>query len=269
MKKKMMLLALVLVVALFVSACGGSSSTNSDTTTAEPAATETEAPAEKNDASASTEAAATAETAGDAVEVDVGGPYPATTNWDEYVITPYYFAETDETLDMLIETNEAHDKFEVLFTFFGDKQDMAFSVNGDELTVDSDLTGFIGKDVQNIYTFIQENITSWNKIGAAAEVVEVDVGGPFPATTNWDEYVVVPYYFEETDENVDMLIETNKAHDKFEVLFNFFGDKQDMAFSVNGDELTVDSDLTGFIGKDVQKIYTFIQENITDWNTIG
>ena len=39
------------------------------------------------------------------VEVDVGGPYPATTNWDEYVITPYYFAETDETLDMLIETN--------------------------------------------------------------------------------------------------------------------------------------------------------------------
>ena len=42
-----------------------------------------------------------------------------------------------------------------------------------------------------------------------------------------------------------------------------------MAFSVNGDELTVDSDLTGFIGKDVQNIYTFIQENITDWNTIG
>ena len=97
---------------------------------------------------------------------------------------------------------------------------------------------------------------------------EVDVGGPFPATTDWDEYVVTPYYFEETDEDVSMLIETNSAHDKFDVLFNFFGDKQDMAFSVNGSDLTVDHDLTGFIGKDVKKIYSFIQENITDWNNI-
>ena len=168
MKKALTAIALVLSLVLALAACsGGTANTNSDTTPnndTAPATSDTEpaTPAETDNTPADT---APAETSGEAAEDDVGGPYPATTNWDEYVITPYYFAETDETLDMLIETNEAHDKFEVLFTFFGDKQDMAFSVNGDELTVDSDLTGFIGKDVQKIYTFIQENITDWNTIG--------------------------------------------------------------------------------------------------------
>ena len=39
--------------------------------------------------------------------------------------------------------------------------------------------------------------------------------------------------------------------------------------AVNGDELTVENDLTGFIGKDVEKIYTFIQENVTEWTPIA
>ena len=201
-------------------------------------------------------------------EVDVGGPYPATTDWDEYLVAEYYFAETDENVDMLIETNSAHDKFAVLFDFFGDKQEMRFSVNGDALTVDYDLTGFIGKDVKAIYAFIQEQKDGFKPI-PKGEVKEVEVGGPYPATTDWDEYAVAEYYFAETDEDVDMLIETNSAHDKFAVLFNFFGDKQEMRFSVNGDALTVDYDLTGFIGKDVKAIYAFIQENVTDWAKIG
>ena len=176
---------------------------------------------------------------------------------------------------MLIETNADHTKYNTLFDFFGDKQEMSFSVNGDELTVENDLTGFIGKDVEKISTFINENVTDWAPIsadGAAATAAagdEVDVGGPYPATTNWDEYTVVDYYFAETDETVPMLIETNADHTKFETLFDFFGDKQDMSFSVNGDDLTVDDDLTGFIGKDVEKIYTFIQENVTEWTPIA
>ena len=106
-------------------------------------------------------------------------------------------------------------------------------------------------------------------LGGAAYAEDVEVGGPYPASTDWDEYVVTEYYFEETDEDVEMLIETNAAHDKFAVLFDFFGDKQEMHFSVNGEELTVDYDLTKFIGKDVKAIYAFIQENVTDWAAIG
>ena len=203
-----------------------------------------------------------------AEEVEVGGPYPATTDWDEYAVTEYYFAETDETVNMLVERNSEHNKFAVLFDFFGDKQDMRFSVNGDELTVDYDLTGFIGKDVKAIYAFIQEQEADFAPI-PKDEIKEIDVGGPYPATTDWDEYAVTEYYFAETDEDVDMLVETNSEHNKFAVLFDFFGDKQDMRFSVNGDELTVDYDLTGFIGKDVKAIYSFIQENITDWAKIA
>ena len=105
--------------------------------------------------------------------------------------------------------------------------------------------------------------------GFVACAEEIDVGGPYPATTDWDEYAVAEYYFAETDENVDMLIETNSAHDKFAVLFDFFGDKQEMRFSVNGDALTVDYDLTGFIGKDVKAIYAFIKEQVTEWKPIG
>lgn len=141
---------------------------------------------------------------------------------------------------------------------------------GDSIAVEN-----YGKATEEFYTFIQENVTEWTPISAGAEAgsaaagEEVDVGGPYPATTDWDEYVVVEYYFEETDETVPMLIETNADHTRFNTLFDFFGDKQEMSFSVNGEELTVEDDLTGFIGKDVEKIYTFIQENVTEWAPIA
>ena len=270
-KKTLMVLALAAMMAL--SACGASQSESTTSAASEdsaPASAVTEATPEPEETAESAETSAAA-----GEEVDVGGPYPATTDWDEYVVVDYYFEETDETVPMLIETNADHTRFNTLFDFFGDKQEMSFSVNGDELTVENDLTGFIGKDVEKIYTFIQENVTEWTPIAAGAEAgsatagEEVDVGGPYPATTDWDEYVVVEYYFEETDETVPMLIETNADHTRFNTLFDFFGDKQEMTFSVNGDELTVENDLTGFIGKDVEKIYTFIQENVTEWTPIA
>lgn len=276
MKKKNVLLPVAVAAAVMLSACGASNSTEpaASSEAVSSSAVESEAASAVEEKPEATEAPAPAAESV-AEEVDVGGPYPATTDWDEYAVVDYYFEETDETVPMLIETNADHTKYNTLFDFFGDKQEMSFSVNGDELTVENDLTGFIGKDVEKISTFINENVTDWAPIsadGAAATAAagdEVDVGGPYPATTNWDEYTVVDYYFAETDETVPMLIETNADHTKFETLFGFFGDKQDMSFSVNGDDLTVDDDLTGFIGKDVEKIYTFIQENVTEWTPIA
>ena len=276
MKKKNVLLPVAVAAAVMLSACGASNSTEpaASSEAVSSSAVESEAASAVEEKPEATEAPAPAAESV-AEEVDVGGPYPATTDWDEYAVVDYYFEETDETVPMLIETNADHTKYNTLFDFFGDKQEMSFSVNGDELTVENDLTGFIGKDVEKISTFINENVTDWAPIsadGAAATAAagdEVDVGGPYPATTNWDEYTVVDYYFAETDETVPMLIETNADHTKFETLFDFFGDKQDMSFSVNGDDLTVDDDLIGFIGKDVEKIYTFIQENVTEWTPIA
>lgn len=271
--KKKTLMVLALAATMVLSACGASQSESTTSAASEDSASAsaaTEVASESEETAEPTEAPAAA-----GEEVDVGGPYPATTDWDEYTLVEYYFEETDETVPMLIETNADHTRFNTLFDFFGEKQEMTFSVDGEELVVEYDLTGFIGKATEEFYTFIQENVTEWTPIAAGAEAggaaagEEVDVGGPYPATTDWDEYVVVEYYFEETDETVPMLIETNADHTRFNTLFDFFGDKQEMSFSVNGEELTVEDDLTGFIGKDVEKIYTFIQENVTEWTPIA
>jgi hypothetical protein len=96
------------------------------------------------------------------------------------------------------------------------------------------------------------------------EATEVEVGGPYPASTAWDEYAVVDYHFDETDEDVTMTVQANTAHDTFDMQFDFFGDKQQITF--HSDE-TVDYDLTGFMTKDVKKLIAFTSE-ITDWAPI-
>ena len=137
-KKTLMVLALAAMMAL--SACGASQSESTTSAASEdsaPASAATEVASESEETAEPTEAPAAA-----GEEVDVGGPYPATTDWDEYVVVDYYFEETDETVPMLIETNADHTRFNTLFDFFGDKQEMSFSVNGDELTVENDLSFF-------------------------------------------------------------------------------------------------------------------------------
>ena len=159
-KKTLMVLALAAMMAL--SACGASQSESTTSAASEdsaPASAVTEATPEPEETA---EPAETSAAAGE--EVDVGGPYPATTDWDEYALVEYYFEETDETVPMLIETNADHTRFNTQFDFFGEKQEMTFSVDGEELVVEYDLTGFIGKATEEFYTFIQENVTEWTPI---------------------------------------------------------------------------------------------------------
>ncbi len=159
---KKLTVALVLAMMMSLAACGSTeTASTTETAATETVAEETEAVEETEEEETSEEETTEAEETADVVEVDVNGPYPATTDWDEYAIVDYYFAETDETVDMLVETNTAHDEYTVLFDFFGDKQQMTFT---SDLTVEYDLTGFIGKDVEAIYTYIQENVTEWTPI---------------------------------------------------------------------------------------------------------
>ncbi len=187
-KKTLMVLALAAMMAL--SACGASQSESTTSAASEdsaPASAVTEATPEPEETA---EPAETSAAAGE--EVDVGGPYPATTDWDEYVVVDYYFEETDETVPMLIETNADHTRFNTLFDFFGEKQEMTFSVDGEELVVEYDLTGFIGKATEEFYNFIQENVTEGTPMSGDAEASssaeeEEDVGGDYPAAATWEE----------------------------------------------------------------------------------
>jgi hypothetical protein len=266
MKKKIVLI-LTMTMSIGLVACGSSTSSTTETSsTVESVAVETQV-AEVSETEASTvETEVSESTSGEAEEIEVGGPYPASTAWDEYAVVDYHFDETDEDVTMTVQANTAHDTFDMQFDFFGDKQQITFHSDN---TVDYDMTGFMTKDVEKLNTFVEE-ITDWTSIDKAGasmsvnEATEVEVGGPYPASTAWDEYAVVDYHFDETDEDVTMTVQANTAHDTFDMQFDFFGDKQQITF--HSDE-TVDYDMTGFMTKDVKKLIAFTSE-ITDWAPI-
>jgi hypothetical protein len=142
MRKKIVFI-MTLTMSLGLVACGSSTSSTNETSSTPTA-----------------EAVVAESAAGEGAEVDVGGPYPASTAWDEYSISDYHFDETDEDVTMTIQTNTAHDTFDMQFDFFGDKQQITF--HSDE-TVDYDLSGFMTKDVKNLVVFVSE-ITDWAPI---------------------------------------------------------------------------------------------------------
>ena len=256
---KKIALIMALIMALLLAACGNS---------AEVATQETEAPVETQ--APQEEEVVEEEAAPAEATVDVGAEYPVSTQWAEYAIMPYYFEETDETVDIVVSTNEDHDTFEVHFTFFGDEQKMTFTNNNGTLEVLDDLSGFMTKDVEKLNAAIAE-ITEWTAVpaeGAAVAEETVDVGAEYPVSTQWAEYAIMPYYFEETDETVEIVVSTNEAHDTFEVHFTFFGDEQKMTFTNNNGTLEVLDDLSGFMTKDVEKLNTAIGE-ITEWTAVG
>jgi ABC-type oligopeptide transport system substrate-binding subunit len=166
MMRKKIVFIMTLTMSVGLVACGSSSSTTSETTAApesvvvETQAVETQV-AETSEVATSTVEATVAESKVDeGTEVDVGGPYPASTAWDEYSVTDYHFDETDEDVTMTIQTNTAHDTFDMQFDFFGDKQQITF--HSDE-TVDYDLSGFMTKDVKSLVEFVS-GITDWAPI---------------------------------------------------------------------------------------------------------
>lgn len=171
MKKKIVALFMVsLMSVMMVTGCGSKEKQEADNTTA--AATETvtdsktaTATDDKSGAAATTDTTKDA-TATDAVEgetVDVGGDYPVSTKYAEYQLLDYYFAETDETLKMVISRTTDGAEYDVHFTFFGEEQDLQFTVKDNAPTVTFDKTGFITKDIVNVYAAIQES-DNWTAI---------------------------------------------------------------------------------------------------------
>jgi hypothetical protein len=160
MKKKIVLI-LTMTMSIGLVACGSSTSSTTETSsTVESVAVETQV-AEVSETEASTvETEVSESTSGEAEEIEVGGPYPASTAWDEYAVVDYHFDETDEDVTMTVQANTAHDTFDMQFDFFGDKQQITF--HSDE-TVDYDMTGFMTKDVKKLIAFTSE-ITDWAPI---------------------------------------------------------------------------------------------------------
>ena len=95
----------------------------------------------------------------------------------------------------------------------------------------------------------------------------VEVGGDFPVSTKYAEYQLVEYYIEEMDETPVMVVARTADGKEYQAHFNFFGDEQLLEFTVDGDTPTVTNDLTGFMAKDIDKIYAIIKDS-DNWKSV-
>ncbi len=152
MKNKVMAMILGTVLAFgALAGCGQAAETPATETTAEaPAETKEEAPAETKE-----EAPAEAADAAEEKMVDVGGDFEVSTKYAEYQLVEYYIAEMDETPVMVVARTADKNEYQAHFNFFGDEQLLEFTVDGDKCEVTNDLTGFMAKDVDNIYAAIK------------------------------------------------------------------------------------------------------------------
>jgi len=96
-------------------------------------------------------------------ETEVGGAYPVPAGYAEYQLLDYYFAETDQTIQLVVSTNADHTEYDVHFDFFGDEQQLDYTYKDGTCTVTNDLTGFIAKDVEAINAAIQES-DNWTSL---------------------------------------------------------------------------------------------------------
>ena len=102
---------------------------------------------------------------------------------------------------------------------------------------------------------------------SAAAVTMVDVGAEYEVSTEYDEYTVLPHYFAETDQNVDMVVTRDSNGTKYSVQFTFFGDAQQLDFTVSDGTPSATYDKTGFIEKDLENLWAEIKE-YSDWTSI-
>lgn len=106
---------------------------------------------------------ASKETAVTTAETEVGGAYPVPAGYAEYQLLDYYFAETDETIQLVVATNADHTEYDVHFEFFGDEQQLDYTYEDGTVTVTNDLSGFITKDAEAINAAIQES-DNWTSL---------------------------------------------------------------------------------------------------------
>ncbi len=189
---------------------------------------------------------------------DLEAPYEMADGYDEYMVMEHYFEGPDETVTMMVSADAAHGKYHTHFDFFGEEQVLEFEVVDGVPTVIYDKTGFIGKDIENIYADIMAN-DAWMAAGAATEASDLEA--PYEMAEGYAKYMVMEHYFEGPDETVTMMVSMDADNTKYHTHFDFFGEEQVLEFEVVDGVPTVLYDMTGFIGKDIENIYSDILAN--------
>ena len=253
--KRIIFGALMGTLLLMIAGCGQTKNDTAETTTVMETTQTTEATTETTEAIEDEKSE----------PITVEASYDAPKGYDDYMVMSYYFEETDEDIAMTVGTDTAHSKYHVHFDFFGEEQVLEFEVTDGVPTVVYDKSGFIGKDVEKIYAAVME-VKDWMAIEAVNTTSEIEAS--YDAPEGYDEYMVMSYYFEETDEDIAMTVGTDATHSKYHVHFDFFGEEQVLEFEVTDGVSTVVYDKSGFIGKDVEKIYAAILE-VKDWMEIN
>ena len=105
------------------------------------------------------------------------------------------------------------------------------------------------------------------KAEAPAEAKLVDIGAEYSVSTEYDEYALVDYHYDETDEDVTWVVSRKADGSAYDVHFTFFGDEQVCDFTVDGDTPTVTFDKSGFITKDIDKMWEVLKA-VNDWTAI-
>lgn len=174
MKKRIVALFMAsLISVMMVTGCGAKEKQEADNTTAvaTEAVTDSKTATDDKSADAAATDAVTTDTTKDAAAtdaeegdtVDVGGDYPVSTKYDEYQLVDYYFGETDQTIKMVVSRTTDAAEYDVHFTFFNDEQELQFTVKDNVPTATFDKSGFITKDIENIYKAIQES-NNWTAV---------------------------------------------------------------------------------------------------------
>ena len=159
-KKFMAILMGTVIGTMAMTGCGNSSKSQSAATTTVAA---TQAQSEESKATEETTAVAEAVDPADEKMVDVGGDFPVSTKYAEAQLVDYYIAEFDETPTMVVARTADGKEYQTHFYFYGDEQLVEFTVDGDKPKVTQDKTGFMAKDIDNIYAAIQKS-DNWKPV---------------------------------------------------------------------------------------------------------
>lgn len=126
MKKRIMALLVAGVMLFAIAGCSSSSSSSSDDSSSEETTEEAEEEAEE-------------------VTFDLESEYEVDTSYDYYTIFEYTIEGFDPMV-VLVCKNAAGTEYNIQCTFYGDAQNSTVEVDGDEMTVTADLTGFMQTD---------------------------------------------------------------------------------------------------------------------------
>lgn len=153
-------------------------------------------------------------------------------------------------LDVLVAMDEAETMFYLSFNAFGDDQLLYGTISGEEISVAYDKTGFFTNDAPVMLNSIEEG--AWCAASALNQ-----------APDGYSKYQTVVF----AKLGLNVLVLMNDAGSEFCLSFNAFGDDQLLYGTVEGEEVNVTYDKTGFFTNDAPTILDSV--NPDAWQQLG